>query len=381
MVSPRTHEIDVIRLVALLGICLVNIPTMGIFETTDYTVEKQAYDQYAIFFRSLFIDGKFILLFSFVLGWGIAVQQKRITEAGHSFAQYYFRRSFGLMFLGFLHMVFIFDGDILFSYGVMCLLFWPMREYVLRTPLKVFLRRMLILNYFIIVASGFILFQVFGFEGVDYLTSDNMGLSKDFYEASEYRLIAGSQSQVSSAILFTVEGLAAFGLGYAAEYKGFFKKDSEAFQKLGKRVPIFLIVGLVFTIPMSLVLSEFSENIWVLAGTMFMFFSSPLLSAVYLYFLVRFARRVKFPEVVILAGRNSLSVYVLQGLIASLFFCGYGFGMFDELGELALIPLGISIYAVTILIVGLYAKRFGRGFLEPVLRKVTGSYPSKDSTS
>ena len=85
------------------------------------------------------------------------------------------------------------------------------------------------------------------------------------------------------------------------------------------------------------------------------------------------ARRIPIPELLLLAGRNSLSVYVLQGLIASLLFGGYGLGLFGQLGDMALIPVCIGIYLATVLFVGWYAQQFGRGFLEPVLRRISGS--------
>jgi uncharacterized protein len=98
-----------------------------------------------------------------------------------------------------------------------------------------------------------------------------------------------------------------------------------------------------------------------------------MMSAAYLYFIVTFARRVQVPEVLVFAGQNSLSVYVLQGVIASLFFCGYGLGFANDFGDLWLFFISVTIYLITVISVGLYAKRFGRGVLEPLLRKISGT--------
>lgn len=122
MPANRTHEVDFIRLVALLGICMGNIPVMGVSDgmadDSFFGLVTDPINQYAKFVTGLLVDGKFIILFSFIFGWGIAVQEKRITTAGGDFKRYYFRRSIGLMLLGVLHMVLVFDGDILLVYGI-----------------------------------------------------------------------------------------------------------------------------------------------------------------------------------------------------------------------------------------------------------------------
>lgn len=120
MQAPRTHEVDVIRLFALLGICIVNVSIMGEFETIEDAPYLSDYDDYVSFLTSIFVQGKFITLFSFILGWGIAVQEKRINEAGQSFAAYYYRRILGLTVLGFFTWCLSFMG--------MCC--WTMQYYV-----------------------------------------------------------------------------------------------------------------------------------------------------------------------------------------------------------------------------------------------------------
>lgn len=75
---------------------------------------------------------------------------------------------------------------------------------------------------------------------------------------------------------------------------------------------------------------------------------------------------------VVRAGRNSLSVYVGQGLLAGFVFGAYGLGLFAELGFAVLLPVAVLIALVNMVLVALYASRFGRGPLEPLLRWLTG---------
>lgn len=376
MATPRTHEVDVIRLVALFGICIVNVPVMGILYDSVSEPVSPAHDQYASFFLSLLFDGKFILLFSFIFGWGIALQEKKATETGGDFSRYYFRRALGLILLGIPHMVFIYGGDILVSYGLMCLFFWFIRDYSARTSVKRFVLTMLGLNYLLIllfVIALMVLAISIDLDDTDFLDFNNASLGGTFYDATLQRIKEGSFVLLFLLMLFLFQGLAAFGLGYAAQKSGFFSKNSQGFLKLQQLWPRLLVIGILFNIPYALMMSDLSESGWVYMGVLLWFIGAPALSAVYLYFIITVARQIPIPELLLLAGRNSLSVYVLQGLIASLLFGGYGLGLFGQLGDMVLIPVCIGIYLATVLFVGWYAQQFGRGFLEPVLRRISGS--------
>lgn len=377
MLKTRTHEVDIIRLVALLGICIANVPFMAKdFNTPLSLFEGVSIDQYAAFMSGLFVEGKFILLFSFILGWGLAIQERRYKDSNQSFKSYYFRRAFGLMALGILHMAFVFGGDILVYYGVLCLLFWGCRDYVLRTPLKRFVKVMFVANYGLLALAAGLAVAIFFMSDLEWMGDaflDNTPLGGGFIEASYYRITDGVQVLIVGVALFLGLEFAALGLGYKAAHNGFFDADSEDFKKLGNYVPKLLIVGLLFNLPYALISSEVTENLWLMLGFLLWFIGAPALSAVYLYYIVKVARKVTVPSVLVHAGRNSLSVYVLQGVIASLMFGGYGLGLFDQFGIFTLLFISIGIYCVTVLLVGLYAKHFGRGFLEPVLRRISGS--------
>lgn len=81
--------------------------------------------------------------------------------------------------------------------------------------------------------------------------------------------------------------------------------------------------------------------------------------------------RWQLPDLLVAAGRNSLPIYVLQGVIAGFVFGGYGLGLFGELSFVALVPVGLAVAVLAILLVGLVAQRTGRGPLEAILRRIT----------
>jgi uncharacterized protein len=92
---------------------------------------------------------------------------------------------------------------------------------------------------------------------------------------------------------------------------------------------------------------------------------------VYLCLLLRCGQWFSLPNVLIEAGRNSLSAYVSQGILAGLFFSSYGLDLFDSFGNAALLAIAIALALLAMSLTGLIAQRWGRGPLEAVLRRFT----------
>ena len=68
-------------------------------------------------------------------------------------------------------------------------------------------------------------------------------------------------------------------------------------------------------------------------------------------------------------GRLSLSNYLLQSIICTTIFYGYGLGLFGKLGVALGVVLAVVIYALQVFISSMYHKRFKLGPAEWVLRK------------
>jgi len=120
--TERIEALDVVRGFALLGIFLMNIEVFNRFFGDIFgrgiPPEAQGLDWAATFFVNFFVQGKFWTMFSTLFGMGFAVMLVRAEKAGRPFVQVYLRRILGLAVFGALHYIFIWDGDILFSYSV-----------------------------------------------------------------------------------------------------------------------------------------------------------------------------------------------------------------------------------------------------------------------
>lgn len=120
----RIEALDVIRGFALFGICLMNLDFFNrsvLLVGTGMPPGLTGIDYAAAFFTAYFVTGKFWTIFSLLFGMGFAVMLTRAESAGRSFLGPYLRRIAGLAVFGAIHHIFIWGGDILFSYAVAAL--------------------------------------------------------------------------------------------------------------------------------------------------------------------------------------------------------------------------------------------------------------------
>jgi uncharacterized protein len=119
--SERIAALDAVRGFALIGICLMNIEFFN-RATAEIGQGMPAgltgINWLASYFVAYFVAGKFWTIFSLLFGMGFAVLLSRAEAAGRSFLKPYLRRIAALAVFGALHHIFLFAGDILFSYAV-----------------------------------------------------------------------------------------------------------------------------------------------------------------------------------------------------------------------------------------------------------------------
>ncbi len=134
--NERIEVMDVLRGVALLGILLMNIeafvgPMMEAL--TGVNPRFNGADRWADAAIYVLVQGKFITLFSLLFGMGFAVMLERAEARGGSGTWLYARRLLALLGIGLVHAILIWSGDILVTYallGFVLLLFFR------RTPVS-----------------------------------------------------------------------------------------------------------------------------------------------------------------------------------------------------------------------------------------------------
>ena len=119
--GERIQALDVVRGFALIGIFLMNIEffnrplsELGLGLPATATGANWI----AGWLIYTFVQGKFWTMFSLLFGMGFAVMLTRAERAERNFLRPYLRRIAALALFGALHHIFIWGGDILFSYAV-----------------------------------------------------------------------------------------------------------------------------------------------------------------------------------------------------------------------------------------------------------------------
>lgn len=369
MSGSRCTEVDAIRAAALMGICVVNVPFMALPVEAAFVVQDQPIDKLAAFLVEGLFQLKFFLLFSFIFGWGVGTLQQSAQRAGRPFKPFYFKRLAALLLIGCAHAILVFSGDILVLYAVLGGLLWYIRHYssdnLIRFAIFMVPTSVLCLSGLAIVIDEMLANHLHQFPAEVY------PLAGGFFEASLGRL---KEWPTTLLFLFFLQGplaMGAFVLGFVAHNTHFFQADSAGYRWLQTKLPWLVVLAIptnaLYAGTMSGMLAITAE--WLhFIGFIALAVGAPALSAIYLYLFIRWARRFQLPKVVLFAGRNSLSVYVLQGVLCGVVFGSYGFGFFNQLGLFALLLPSLAIGALSILMVGCYARLFGRGPLEPLLR-------------
>lgn len=119
--NERIQALDVVRGFALIGILAMNveffnrpIAQLGSGMQTGLA----GVNLWVSYFVQYFVVGKFWTIFSLLFGMGFAVMLTRAERAERSFLVPYMRRIAALAVFGALHNIFLWSGDILFSYSV-----------------------------------------------------------------------------------------------------------------------------------------------------------------------------------------------------------------------------------------------------------------------
>ena len=375
-VRNRISTIDGLRGFALLGILIVNITTFRsgnpAFTGANWWADRLILG---------LLQGKFILIYSFLFGLGFALQLEHAGD--RAYQRRYFRRLLGLLLLGVAHFVLLWEGDILLSYvlpGLLLMLF------ATRQP-KTALRWGFGL-YAAYLALILLIVTMQALHAPAAAPAAAAGVEPGSVPTA--LLLTGSYAQLvitrwqilpdflSEHILGTIFALGIFLLGFYSGRQHLLSNWQAHIWLLRRVFGWGLGIGLV-TAP-AYVYTTLSQNTLVLPLRLLAFiaaFASPIaLSLAYIAGMTLawpgLARRLPWLAAGMqAAGRMSLSNYLAQSLILTSLFYGYGLGWFDRVGPLAGLALALVIYASQLVCSVLWFRYFRFGLVEWLWRSLT----------
>jgi len=120
--SERIDVVDVLRGLAILGILIGNMQWFSGYGMVAESLQAASFaplSKAVQFLVHFFIEGKFYSIFSFLFGFGFALQIAKAKERGDTKASVFKRRLMWLFVIGAAHAVLLWAGDILTVYALM----------------------------------------------------------------------------------------------------------------------------------------------------------------------------------------------------------------------------------------------------------------------
>lgn len=385
--GEREPLVDSLRAVALLGIVVVNVA----FYRTGVGPSLAAgggpvggeVGPLGVVLSAL-TEGRFYPLFSFLFGWGFAVQDARSRARGRTVTGPWLRRLAALWVLGALHAFLLFDGDILTTYAVI--------------GVGLLLVRSLPAGWLAGLGAALVLGQALLATALDALGSLVVAdQGEAAYRADRWRELFDSAAVYRSGGFLDVVGerasdvawtyplgfLSVGGtvagmmlLGMAAARVGWVDERRWPAWLRVSMVPLWL-VGLALSVPAAWLLGDTTlgvEDPGAAALSRLLYAGlGPFMALLWAGTLVR-AGSVRVLrrglDAIAPAGRMSLTVYLGQSVVASLLFNGYGLGLGADLGLGGAVTLVAVLWGLQIVLASLWLRWFTMGPLEAVVRAV-----------
>lgn len=388
--KERIDSVDILRGFALFGILLINITAFkspgappGLGVQSDWLNET------VLFTIVAFIESKFFTLFSFLFGLGFSIQFVRAQEKGANFVRRFKRRLLALLAFGVLHIVFLWDGDILLLYSITGFILLTFRN---KTPRN--LRRWAV--GLLVTMTSIVGLLVGALQIASYLPSTRATLESLTKEvAQEFAKTRAELTQeyangsYSELLRDRVSGYATtlpllitrIPTVLAMFLLGLYVGRRDILRRVGEHLPLLRKVrrwGLGIGVPLSLLIATAYTTLPIFSGLSLLFFNQtlagPLLSMGYAASLVLLLQRESWQRLLsplARSGRMALTNYLSQSLVCALLFNGYGLGLAGKVTPVAAMLIAVVIYALQMLFSGLWLRYFRFGPLEWLWRCLT----------
>ncbi|MEB5478374.1 DUF418 domain-containing protein [Shouchella clausii] len=394
MPSERIHELDMIRGIALFGILMANMIAFKTLAFTDasFMLEGKALSENRLdanvqLFISFFVDGKFYPMFSLLFGLGFSIFYTRVLAKNMAATRVFYRRIVFLLMVGLVHLLLLWSGDILYTYALTALLlplfFHRQQKTLITWTIALILVSAVMMTCYMLflgVSMEFGLRE--GLMTMEDIAGDTASAlatmaNGTYLQIVEYRFFNESFFQLFT-VIFVIPGiLPLFLIGLSMGKAGMFHDVKANVTRWKRLCWIGFLAGFPLTllevsirynlIDMNPVFTQgLAEGIRMLAGPLQMLF---YVSAFVLLLQKGTVARLFMP--IASAGRMALTNYLLQTIVATTIFYGYGFGLFGSVSSSQGLLIAVVIYATQVVLSHLYLKKWKQGPLEALWRKWT----------
>lgn len=360
--NSRIEIADALRGIAVMGIVIYHaLENFNLF----YAEKSMTlpYDDGVFEVCRFLLSGKMYGIFAMLFGVSFFIMRDNQEQKGYDFSLRFAWRMLLLFIIGIVNLSF-YNGDILTSYAVLGLLMipagylpnkwlWAITAILLLQPVEIYL-----------VATASQLDTAWVWAAYDRVGEANMHGS--FFDSAVVNVREGFDTNVGWAVYTgrLTQTLGLFLLGIlVGRYRLLYNEGNNL--KIWKWV-------LLISLPLAVIGSNVDIarlNVWIAPVKNFCILLTEVSAVVLLWYMVKgFSRALRH---ICFFGRMSLSNYLLQSIIGSLLFYGWGFGLYRYLGATWSLLVGITMIVFQILILKAWNRNHDRGPMETIWRKAT----------
>jgi uncharacterized protein len=388
----RILTLDVIRGFALLGIFIMNMPgfNTSFFAGADGThLWPEWWDRGAETARDVLFSGKFNSMFSMLFAIGFTIQLGRLEARDPEHAKaIYLRRIFWLFVFGAIHTCIFWTGDVLHIYALLGLVLLALR----RLPDKVLWT---LFGLCLVYPVGVGLFRLLTTTEADveamiaaeqvWEASNNAAYGQGSFvdaareHAREMRFLYTSKHELLGMLSFYVQVFSTMMIGLILGRRQFFQ-NIEAQLPLVKRVQwwalaLGILAGCVFGYWELTVTDPSRPSPFRILANLCYYVGRVCVMAFYVCTIIRAVCNASWRKrltPIATAGRMPLTNYLMQTLIATFLFYGWGLGLWGKVGPALDIVIAVAIYfLIQIPLSYLWLSRFALGPMEYLWRVLT----------
>lgn len=398
--SERILTIDVVRGFALLGIFIMNMPW---FNTSFFTgadasrLWPEWWDVGAETVRDVLFSGKFNSMFSLLFAVGFTIQLGRMEERDPAHAKVlYLRRLFWLFVFGAIHACVFWTGDILHMYALFGLVLLGLRrapEKVLWTLFALCILYTPLMGTYRLMVSTPEALKAFIATSQLWEASNNAAYGHGtFLEAArehtrEMLFIYTDPPNLRFLLGFYVQIFTTTLLGLMLGRRQFFQNTAQHLPMVRRvqwwALGVGIVTGAIFGAWEATVTSPNPTPMRVIAGTCYTLCRLAIM-IFYVATIIRCVHNEKWrPRLASMGvvGRMPLTNYLLQTLIATSIFYGWGLGLWGKVGPALDLVFAFAIFfLIQVPLSHYWLRRHAMGPMEYLWRLLTygrGSMRSK----